>query len=100
MKIIYIILYLLFALLSLNASEFLRGLINGNEGDINFEDFKLQENSVYWELRNEKNGNEIAYFIASADKNVFNLMYIFGTAIVDALNNTKKAEATKGYVNV
>ncbi|AEL19320.1 hypothetical protein [Borreliella bissettiae] len=38
--------------------------INGNEGDINFEDFKLQENSVYWELRNEKNGNEIAYFIA------------------------------------
>ncbi|MBB6213490.1 hypothetical protein QIA17_05005 (plasmid) [Borreliella californiensis] len=42
MKRIYIILYLLFALFSLNASEFLRGLINGNEDDINFEDFKLQ----------------------------------------------------------
>ncbi|MBB6213778.1 hypothetical protein QIA17_04875 (plasmid) [Borreliella californiensis] len=97
MKRIYIILYYIFALLSLNANELMKGLITGNDNDINFEDFKLQENSAYWELRNKKNenGNENTYVIVSADKNVFNLMYIFGTAIGEVLSNTDKTEEKK-----
>lgn len=48
MKRIYIILYFIFALLSLNANELMKDFINGNDNDINFEDFKLQEDSSYW----------------------------------------------------
>ncbi|QXG44659.1 hypothetical protein KSP41_04690 (plasmid) [Borreliella burgdorferi] len=95
MKRIYIILYFIFALLSLNANELMKDFINGNDNDINFEDFKLQEDSSYWELRNKKNENEKAYVIISADKNVFNLMRIFGTAIGEAFGNTDKTKAKK-----
>ncbi|WP_367612091.1 hypothetical protein [Borreliella kurtenbachii] len=95
MKRIYIILHLLFALLSLNANELMKDFINGNDNDINFEDFKLQEDSSYWELRNKKNENEKAYVIISADKNVFNLLRIFGTAIGEAFSNTDKTKTKK-----
>lgn len=99
MKRIYIILYFIFTLFSLNANEFLRGVINSRDlDDVDFEDFKLQENSAYFELINKKYGNEKGYILISADKDVFNLMYIFGTALGKFFSDrdkTKTKDETK-----
>lgn len=99
MKRIYIILYFIFALFSLNANEFLRGVLNSRDlDDVDFEDFKLQENSAYFELINKKYGNEKGYILISADKDVFNLMYIFGTALGKFFSDrdkTKTKDETK-----
>lgn len=99
MKRIYIILYFIFALFSLNANEFLRGVLNSRDlDDVDFEDFKLQENSAYFELINKKYGNEKGYILISADKDVFNLMYILGTALGKFFSDrdkTKTKDETK-----
>ncbi|WP_420025557.1 hypothetical protein QIA36_06860 (plasmid) [Borreliella yangtzensis] len=96
MKRVYIILYFLFALFSLNANEFLRGIYNDNNDDINFEDFKMQENSLYLKVSDKKDENKKGYFFVSADKDVFNFLYIFGTAIGQAFSNTDETKAKAG----
>lgn len=93
MKRIYIILYFIFALFSLNANEFLRGFINSSNDDANIENFKMQENILYLKGRNKKDGNKKGYLFILADKDVFNLMYIFGTALGEAFGDTDKTKA-------
>ncbi|MBB6043737.1 hypothetical protein QIA34_07190 (plasmid) [Borreliella yangtzensis] len=93
MKRVYIILYFLFALLSLNANEFLRSIYNDKNDDVNFEDFKMQENSLYLKVSDKKDENKKGYFFVAADKDVFNFLYIFGTAIGQAFSNTDETKA-------
>ncbi|WP_418905851.1 hypothetical protein [Borreliella japonica] len=93
MKRIYIILYLIFALFSLNADEFLRGIFNSRDNDLDYEDFKMQENSLYLKISDKKDENKKGYFFVSADKDVFNLLYLFGTAISEVFSNSDKTKS-------
>lgn len=89
MKRIYIIICFISALFSLNANEFLRGVFNSRDNDLDYEDFKMQENSLYLKMIDKKDENKKGYFFVSADKDVFNLMYLFGTAIGEAFSTDK-----------
>ncbi|WP_421136325.1 hypothetical protein QIA36_06165 (plasmid) [Borreliella yangtzensis] len=88
MKRVYIVLYFLFALFSLNANEFLRGILNSADTDVDFEDFKMQENSLYISGKNKKDKNEKTWLLLTTDKEVFNLMYLFGAFLGAAFSNT------------
>ncbi|WP_421136342.1 hypothetical protein QIA36_06585 (plasmid) [Borreliella yangtzensis] len=88
MKRVYIILYFLFVLFSLNANKFLRGIFNSADTDVDLECFKLQKNGLYISAKNKKDENEKTWLLLTTDKDIFNPVYLFGAFLGAAFSNT------------